>query len=258
MAELAVAAQVPLPTGRRLAVVAMHGGAGRSTVAAVLALVFAARRRDPVLLADADPEGSVLSWRLGLVNLPSLASLAPRLLDAWGSGLLGLDQLLPRLRSGPWVLPGGAPEQSLLCRDVTRSLSRLFAVCVIDSAGTVASPATAAVLDEAHGIVVASAAVPGAVRETHAGLVRLAATRGHVVLSRVVVVLNAISPDGLAALRMDTVRAAFDGLGVPLVVLPYDRHLAAGALVDPSRVGERTTVEATRLAGYALARARQL
>jgi hypothetical protein len=34
--------------------------------------------------------------------------------------------------------------------------------------------------------------------------------------------------------------------------LPYDRHLAAGTPIVPKRLAEATTVEATRLAGYAL------
>ncbi|MEU4767752.1 chromosome partitioning protein [Actinosynnema sp. NPDC023794] len=227
-------------------------------MAALLALVLAARRQEPVLLADADPDGGPLPWRFGFANLPTLTALAPRLLNARGGDLRTMDRLLPRIPAGPWLLPGGAPVQPQLCRDVTRSLSRLFAVCVTDCAGGVASPATAAVLDEAHAVVVTSAANPSAVRDTRSGLARLAATRGPSVLARTVVALNTITPDGLAALRVDAVTAAFAGMGVPVVTLPHDRHLAAGAVVTASWVGERTMVEATRLAGSALARARQL
>ena len=76
-------------------------------------------------------------------------------------------------------------------------------------------------------------------------------------LMRVVVVLSAGSPEGRAALRDGAARELIGGLGVPVVILPYDRHLACGALVSPSRIGEATLVEATRAAGYALNRARR-
>jgi hypothetical protein len=42
-----------------------------------------------------------------------------------------------------------------------------------------------------------------------------------------------------------------------MVVLPFDRHLAGGALIRPSQVAEATLVAATRAAAQALTRARQ-
>ena len=84
---------------------------------------------------------------------------------------------------------------------------------------------------------------------------RIAAVRGPAGLGRTVVALNVINPAGLAALRTDTTKNAFSALGVPVVTVPHDRHLAAGVPIVPSRVGEAALLEATRLAGAALLRA---
>ncbi|MPZ64138.1 MAG: chromosome partitioning protein [Pseudonocardiaceae bacterium] len=260
MAELAAAVQLPLSTGRRIAVTSVRGGAGKSAVAAVLASVYAARRSEPVLAADADPDpdGGSLGWRLGLAGGPTLAELGPQLLASRAGNLQALERLLPRTETGLWVLPGGAPGRPQAARDVTRALSRLFPVCVTDCGRGMDSPATVEVLSEAHAVVIVSPATPDGMRSTCDALDRVAGAGRAESLSRVVVVLNAASRDGHAALREGAAREALGRYRVPVVTLPHDRHLAAGAPIDPGRVGEATVVEATRLAGEALARARQL
>ncbi|MQA13418.1 MAG: chromosome partitioning protein [Pseudonocardiaceae bacterium] len=258
MTELAAATQLPLSTGRRIAVTSVRGGAGKSAVAAVLASVYAARRDDPVLAADGDPDGGSLGWRLGFHTTPSLAELGPQLLAARGSDLRSLEQLLPRTPAGLWLLPGGAQGRTRVARDVTRALSRLFPVCVTDCGRGMDAPATVEVLSEAHAVVVVTPATPDGVRSTCDALDRVAGADRAGSLDRVVVALNTISRDGRAALRDG---AAYEALGryqVPVVMLPHDSHLAAAAPIDPGQLGEDTVVEATRLAGQALARAAQL
>lgn len=260
LARLVAATQVPLSTGRRIAIASVRGGAGKSSITAVLASVFAVRRAHPVLAADADPEGGSLAWRLGFQPGPrvSLASLAPWLLNARGGTLDNLRQILPRTSTGLWLLPGGAPTQPELCRDVTRALSRLFGVCVTDCGRGLDSPAAASVLPEAHAVVLAAPATPDGVRSTCEMLGRFAGPESRRLLARVVVVLNTQSPAARRALRESEARKALEWLGVPVVRLPYDRHVAGGGPITPSAVSEAMLVEATRLAGLALARAQPL
>lgn len=255
LAELTARVQIPLSTGRRIAVTSVRGGAGKSTVAMLMALVYAARRADPVLAADADPDGGSLPWRLGLARYQPLSELAPRLLAARGGDLRDMEQWLSRTANGLWVLPGGAPGRPRLARDVTRALSRLFGVCVTDCGRGVDDPSTVEILSEAHSVIVVAPATPDGVRVTCTVLDRLSA-RQAASLSRVVVVLNAVTRD--SALRCGTALEALGRFGVPMVSMPYDRHVAGGAPITPSRIGEATLVEATRLAGHALARAWQL
>jgi MinD-like ATPase involved in chromosome partitioning or flagellar assembly len=254
LVELAAAVQIPLSTGRRIAVMPAHGGAGTSTVAAALASVYAVRRADPVVLADAS-EGS-LTWRLGVAGGPTMAALARELLAVRGGGLAGFARLLPRTGTGLWVLPGGAAGQPYLCRDLIRAMSRVFAVCVTDCPRGLDAPATAAVVSEAHALVLVTTATPDGVRLAYQRLAELVAAGYAAAPTRAVVAVTGVDPR--AASRDDVARAAFDRLGVPTVNVPYDRHLAGGAPIVPSHFAEGTTVAATRLAGLALTRARPL
>ena len=250
LAEVSTALQLPLSTGRRVAVVSVHGGAGKSTLAAVMATLYATRRADPVLAADADPYEGSLSWRLGLSAHPSLMELAPRLIAGRGGDLRALEPLLPRTGSGLWVLPSGAPGQPKLATEVTRALSRLFAVCVTDCPPGIESWITSSVLPESHAVVIVSAATPDSVRATYRTLARVVDSGYASWLRRVVVVLNEAHGSGSDLRAMVANR-----FGVPVLALPYDRHLAGGGLIVPSRIGERTLFEATRIAGHALGRA---
>ncbi|KHD78611.1 hypothetical protein MB27_04605 [Actinoplanes utahensis] len=254
MAELATGLQAPLTTGRRIAVVSIRGGTGKSTVAAVLASLYAGRRADSVLAADADPYEGSLSWRLGLADPPALADLAARLMSARDTTLRALEPLLPRTANGLWVLPSGAPRQPRLCSEVTRALSRLFAVCVTDCPPGFESPVTASVLPEAHAVVLVSAATPDGIRATHNFLQRRVSNGRTSSLQRVVVVLNTLQPGGRGRPAGDSA-TLLGRFQVPVVTLPYDRHLAGGGLIVPSRIGEATLREATRAGGHALSRA---
>jgi MinD-like ATPase involved in chromosome partitioning or flagellar assembly len=251
LAELATAAQAPVTTGRRIAVVSVAGGAGRSTVTALLGSVFAARRADHVLVADADPDHGSLAWRLGLAEREGLGALGPRLLNA--RGVADLDTLLPRTPAGLRLLPGPAGAPPGATREVTRAMSRFFAVCVTDCGRGLQTPSTAEVLQDAHGAVVVVPATPDGVRSSLAGLAHLPPA----LLQRSVVALNTTIPGGRAALHVDAAREVLARTGAALVVLPHDRHLAAATPVLPGRLAEATAIEATRLAGLALARAGQ-
>jgi MinD-like ATPase involved in chromosome partitioning or flagellar assembly len=257
LADLAAEVQAPVHTGRRIAVASVQGGAGKSTVAALLASVFAARRADPVLAADADPYEGSLTWRLGVPSDPSLQRLAPGLLAARGSDLRALEPLLPRTGTGLWVLPGGTTNPNL-CTAVTRALSRLFAVAVTDCPTGLEARTPAGVMADAHAVVLVAAATPDGVRGTYRALRRIVDDGYGEWLERVVVVLSAGNPHGHSTLIHNTARELIGQTGVPVVVLPYDRHLAAGALITPSRIGEATLVEVTRAAALALTRARQM
>jgi MinD-like ATPase involved in chromosome partitioning or flagellar assembly len=252
--ELVTAVQLPVTTGRRIAVTSVRGGAGTSTVAALLASVYTARRADAVLVADANPDGGALAGRLGLSGAGTMATLAPRLLAVQRVDLRELGQLLPRTATGLWVLPGGAPGQPRLARDVTRVLSRLFAICVTDC-GQGDSPATLEVLAEAHAVVVVTPTTADGLRSTCDALDRVAGGDRAASLSRVVIALVKSNADALQDASAREVSARY---GVPVVTVPHDRHLATAAALTPSQIGAQTLVETTRLAALALARARAL
>ena len=253
--EVIAALQAPVSTGRRIAVTSVRGGAGKTALTALLGSVFAARRPDPILAVDADPDAGSLAWRLGADSSLTLAGLPPGLHTASGGDLGGVANLLPRTSAGLWVAPGGSGNPTL-ARDITRALSRLFGVAVLDCGTGMNAPATSAVLSDAHAVVVAVPATPDGVRTTAAILDGVAASSGD--LSRVVIALNATDPSGLSALKRSAAESAFARYHVPVVAVPHDRHVASGAVISPSKIGEPTLVAASCLAAWSLGRAQQL
>lgn len=243
-ADLAGALAVPLTTGRRIAVVSVRGGAGRTTCAALLAAVFAARRPDPVLAVDAGPAHGSLLWRLGLDGAPPLDHLLAHLLAA--PDLPAACTALGRAAAGPWVAPPGSAGA---VRDVTRALSRFFPVTVLD-----AGPDPSGVVADAHAVVVATPATADGVRST-AGLLHGVAPAGR---ERMVVALVTASREGRRALRAAAARQVLEQFAVPVVTLPHDRHLAGAVPLRADRVGEDTLDATARLGAAALARARPL
>jgi septum site-determining protein MinD len=241
--DLAGALAVPLTTGRRIAVGSVRGGAGRTTCTALLAAVFAARRPDPVLVVDAGPAHGSLLWRLGLDGAPPLDQLAPGLLAA--ADLPAACASLVRAAAGPWVAP---PGSAAAVREVTRALSRFFPITVLD---TGPDPA---VFAEAHAVVLVTPATADGVRSTAEAL-HAVPPAGR---ERFVVALVTASREGRRALRAGAARRVLEPFAVPVVALPYDRHLAGAVPLRPDRIGEDTLDATARLAAAVVARARPL
>jgi septum site-determining protein MinD len=260
LAELIATVQQPITTGRRIAVTGVRGGAGKTTVATLLARVFARRRADRVLAVDADPEIGSLSWRLGTPTGHSVTVLAKLLLAGKVNGMADLEPMLGTAGSGLWsvpapVRPGAHRDTVTAAREVGRALSRHFGTTLLDCGHGMTLPAP--VLGEAHAIVVAAPATIDGVRSTRAALDRFHGAPGGIDLSRVVVVLSSLN-DRSEGVDLDRARRALDVLGVPVVHLGFDRHLAGGGVVDVRKLAEPTVVAATRVAALAMKQARPL
>lgn len=252
--EVLAEVQVPVTTGRRIAVTSVRGGAGKTAVSALLGSVFAMRRAEPVLTVDATPEWGSLAWRLGVTSPMTLPGLAPALQTASGQNLTSVDRLLPRTSCGLRVVPGGSSANAQLARDVTRALSRLFAVAVLDCTTDMNAHVNRAVLADAHAVIVVVPATPDGVRTTVEALTRISPAE----LQHVVVALNELDPHGRATLKTRTAEALFSHLRLPVVTLPYDRHVGAGTVIDPARSAEPTVTAISRLAAWSLRRVRTL
>jgi hypothetical protein len=73
----------------------------------------------------------------------------------------------------------------------------------------------------------------------------------------VLVVANATSREGQAALTDGALRSMHEDYGLRVLVLPFDRHLAAACPIRAAALGEDTVVAVTHLAGTALQLANQ-
>ncbi len=247
--------QQPVTTGRHIAVTSIRGGAGKSTVSALLSRTFNHYRHDPVLTLEADTALGTLPVRLGAESVRwSCSDLAQILRPSML--LTDITGYLVPLENGGWLLPAGqgrvgAQLDVRTYRLVTVALSRYFGVTVVDCESLPGDIARTA-LDTAHGrVLVAPATLEGVagartVLDWMAGLPRPA-------LPGTVVALNSVSPDMTTDLKAAT--RHLQEAGVPVIGIPYDRHLAAGGPVRTELLGQATRESVTGLAAEVLRRA---
>lgn len=247
--------RMPVPSCRRIAVTSIRGGAGKTTVAALLASVIAEHRDDRVLALDADSGIGSLPLRLGVHAERSMRDLAEASPRSW-------DQtagFLARTGQGLWVLSGSArgqvSELELETFQVAAGgVSRYFSAAVIDCGAGIVARLQRGVLAAAHAqVFVAPGTVDGAIsaRQTLGWFV---GSGYEALLSRTVVALVAHSPHADGDADLDRARQVLSDGGLPVVVVPYDRHLATGTAITPDRVSGMVRTSATWIAAEVFAR----
>lgn len=251
---VAEAIQQPVVAGRQIAVTSIRGGAGKTTVAALLGLTYTHYRPDPVLSVEADAALGTLPVRLGAdtvrwtcADLAHVVNPAMQFTDITG--------YLLQTKAGGWLLPGsqgqvGARLDIPAYRKVTGALRRHFNVTVVDCE-TLPGELARTALDTAQArVLVAPATMEGVagtrtVLDWMAGVPRM--------IPGTVVVLNSAAPYA----AIDTAGAAryLAQTGVTVLPVPYDRHLAAGGVIRVPLLARDTRLAAGRLAAALLDRA---
>ncbi|WP_328879082.1 hypothetical protein [Streptomyces sp. NBC_00299] len=247
--------QQPVTTGRVIAVTSIRGGVGKSTVSALLGRTFNHYRHDPVLALEADAALGTLPVRLGAdtvrwccADLARILTPSMRLTDVTG-------YLVP-VADGGWLLPAGqgrvgAPLDLRTYMTVTMALRRYFAVTVVDCE-TLPGEVARAAMDTAHARVVVAPMTAEGVHGTRQVLDWLGQLP-HSALNTTVVALSAASPD--TTLDVKAAVAHLREPGVPVIPLPYDRHLAQGGPIHTAMLGQATRDAAVRLAAEVMQRA---
>ncbi|WP_313904717.1 type VII secretion protein [Streptomyces sp. SLBN-118] len=253
--HIAQQVQQPVTTGRQIIVTSIRGGAGKTTVAALLSRTFNHYRHDPVLTLEADAALGTLPMRLGaesvrwsLADLAQIARPSMQLTDITG-------YLVP-LEDGGWLLPGsqgriGARVDIATYRTVMVALRRYFGVTVVDCE-TLPGEVARTALDTAHARVLVTPATAEGVASTRAVLDWLTSLPVSV-LSSTVVALTVATPH--AALDTTAAVKQLRETGVEVVTLPYDRHLAAGGAIRTPLLCAQTRQATTSLAAEVLQRA---
>ena len=255
LAASAKAVQSPVTTGRRIAVVSLRGGAGKTTVTALAAATFAALRPEPVAALDLDPACGSLGLRLGNRAAPGadafaagLAALESTTFDAVSSQMAHGDNDLyytgPRVTGQPL---GGAAATTLLS-----GLSRYFPVTVIDCPTGPAHPDTTAVLTRAHAAVFVVPATAAGVDEA-SGYLRH--WQSDPFLSAIPVVAAVVGIERDSVLDPLAQAAALTRLGVGAVALRHDRHIGSGVGITVPLIRPENRLAAAELSAQALAAA---
>jgi MinD-like ATPase involved in chromosome partitioning or flagellar assembly len=253
--RLAQEVQQPVTTGRIIAVTSIRGGVGKSTVSALLGRTFNHYRHDPVLTLEADTALGTLPVRMGAESVRWTCSDLAQILTP-AMQLTDVTGYLVPVSDGGWLLPAGqgrvgAPLDMRTYRTVTLALRRYFAVTVVDCE-TLPGEVARTAMDTAHARVVVAPMTAEGVHGTRQVLDWLSQLP-HSALATTVVALSASSPD--TTLDAKTAAAHLREPGVPVVLLPYDRHLAQGGPIHTAMLGQETRGAAVRLAAEAMQRA---
>ncbi|MFJ4170040.1 hypothetical protein ACIPY3_11045 [Paenarthrobacter sp. NPDC089714] len=235
------AVEAPITTGRRVVVLGTAGGAATSTVTALLAKLLGSIRQEPVMAVDAtDLHGRLLKY-LGVEETALLSDLM-RQYTAQPVRTLP-DAVAAAGTSGSRVFAVGrgdvpaaadAPIGLQEWTDVSATLSRFMAVTIVDGGASPFSRHAAALLDSAHAVVLVSpvGADPAKLQEMREDLMG-----SYPDVQQVHVTVHSRQGHG---------GALADG------VLPFDRHLASAGTLQLGKLGARTRIAATELAGKAL------
>ncbi|HSA52030.1 MAG TPA: hypothetical protein VLH10_18230 [Yinghuangia sp.] len=254
-AETARAIQQPITTGRQIAVGSIRGGAGKSTVAALLALTFAHYRTDPVLAVEADGVLGTLPRRLGAKEIRWSCSDIAHVIDA-STPLANVTGYLVPFHGG-WLLPGSRGRVTRNRLDpkayymAMASLRRHFGVTVVDCE-TLPTEVARLALSSTQARVLATPATVEGVASTRLVLDWLD-TLDPAMLPTTVVALVHASPDT----ALDTRKALrhLEVRGATVISVPYDRSLAAGGEIRTAGLARDTRDAAARLAAATMDRA---
>lgn len=253
--RLAQELQQPVTTGRVIAVTSIRGGVGKSTVTALLGRTFNHYRHDPVLTLEADAALGTLPVRMGADTVRWTCADLARILTPSMQLTDVIGYLVP-VTDGGWLLPAsqgrvGAPMDMRTYRTVTLALRRYFAVTVVDCE-TLPGEVARTAMDTSHARVVVAPMTAEGIHGTRQVLDWLAQLP-HSALTTTVVALSASTPD--TTLDAKTAAAHLREPGVPVVLLPYDRHLAQGGPIHTAMLGRSTRDAAVRLAAEVMQRA---
>ncbi|WP_432015084.1 MinD/ParA family ATP-binding protein [Streptomyces cucumeris] len=243
--------QQPVTTGRQIAVTSIRGGAGKSTVAALLGMAYAHYRQDPVLLVEADPALGSLPSRLGAESVRWTTGDLAGIVEPQMS-LLDVTGYLVQLPGNAWLLPGsqgqiGAMLDTAAYERVMVSLRRYFGVTVVDCETLPAEVARVALSASQARVLTAPATLEG-VTSTRAVLEWMQGLPRHMITGTVVALTELVPHSGI---DLDKAAGRLADTGATVRVLPYDRHLAAGGPIRTDRLAHATREAAALLAADA-------
>jgi MinD-like ATPase involved in chromosome partitioning or flagellar assembly len=196
--ELVRRVGAPLAGTRRVVVLSIKGGVGKTTTVAVVGSMLAGLRRDKVVALDASSDWGTLAARLSVVPRQSVRDLAAR-----GRHAVSERGVLAQLAASPsGLLVVGSDPQSLVSGALTeeeylqtlRLLEYVGNLIVTDAGAGLQQSFLSAALHNCDQLVVASAATWDAVQSAAVALDWLAARGLAKLVERSIVVMNNLSP----------------------------------------------------------------
>ncbi|MGL4172682.1 MAG: MinD/ParA family ATP-binding protein [Actinomycetota bacterium] len=235
-------AQMAVSTGRRVAVLAAHGGAGATTLTAGLGMTLARIRNDTTAVIAARPDRQLLHNRLGLVSGVSAREVRDRLIAYQANPHAAtLHDLAVPGCAGLFAITQA--DDADIVTEAAAHLSRRHAVTLLDVGTMIEHPA----VSDAHAIFVTGRMSLDGVAQVHQTIHDL---RKSVVPQRIHVVL--IGTTTRTGVSFGVAHKLLEGGEVPISELPVDLHLATGTPVSLSLLSVPAAVALTEIAAHTL------
>ncbi|MGD9622818.1 MAG: MinD/ParA family protein [Mycolicibacterium sp.] len=225
----------------QIGIIGLKGGVGKTALTVALGSALSRIRGDRILAVDADPDGGNLADRAGR---QSAATVADLLADEELNRYNDIRAYTSMNASNLEVL--SAPDYSAAEREfddndwrgATEIASRYYNLVLADCGAGLFQPAARGVLETVSGLViVASASIDGA-RQAAVTIDWLCRNGYQDLLARSCVVINHVVP-GKPCLDVEDLMQQFER-HVPagrVIVLPWDRHIAAGTEIQLALLG---------------------
>lgn len=241
-ARVTDAIRTPLRGDYRIAVMSLKGGVGKTTTTVALGSVLAQTRGDRVIAIDANPDFGTLSQR---VAAPGPATIRDLLQADDTSRYAQIKAFTTQGASRLEVIGSErdpAVSEAFSENDYRRAVDILqhhYNLILTDCGTGLMHSAMAGVLDLAHTLVlVSSPALDGA--QSAAATLDWLELHGYGRLAANAVVVVSAPASGKTAIDMEAVLAHFAARTRAVHVVPYDPHLAEGAVVDIDRLRPNT------------------
>ncbi|MDA4108673.1 MinD/ParA family ATP-binding protein [Mycolicibacterium holsaticum] len=226
----------------QIGVFGLKGGVGKTAVTVALGSALSRVRGDRILAIDADPDAGNLADRAGRQSAATVADLLA-------------DKELARYNDiRAYTSMNGANLEVLSSEDysgarrefndedwkgVTNIVSRYYNLVLADCGAGLFQPAARGVLSTVSGlIIIASASIDGA-RQAAVTMDWLRQNGYQDLLGRSCVVINHVVP-GKPNIDVDDLAAQFERHVAPgrVIVLPWDKHVAAGTQIQLELLGK--------------------
>jgi MinD-like ATPase involved in chromosome partitioning or flagellar assembly len=230
--ELITRIATPFQGSRRIAMVALKGGVGKTTTTACLGAVLAEHRQDRIVAVDANPDSGTLGYRIRLETTRTAKDLLA------GAGKLehysdmrahASQTSLRRLEVIASDVDPAADEafSEEDYREVATVLERFYPIVLTDCGPGLLHSAMRSILPMADQLVIISAASLDGSRAASLTLDWLEQHDYKELAGDSVVVINAVRPRTLV--DIDQLQEHFVRRCRAVVQVPFDRHLETGA-----------------------------
>jgi MinD-like ATPase involved in chromosome partitioning or flagellar assembly len=222
----------PVSGCRRIAMVALKGGVGKTTTTACLGAVLAEHRQDRIVAVDANPDAGTLGYRIRLETTRTAKDLIANADKLQGYADMRAHASQTIFRRLEVIASDVDPavdeafgEQDY--QDVTAILERFYGIVLTDCGPGLLHSAMRSVLPTADQLVVISAASLDGSRAASLTLDWLEQHDYNELARNSVVVINAVRPRTLV--DIDQLQQHFVRRCRSVIQVPFDRHLETGA-----------------------------